>query len=305
MKNCIFLLLICITIHCAYAQTKHEWKVTLKVMNEAGSPVMGAKVGVNYYTNRTLASMSGPTDADGFFTVSHLSYGGEIGFVIEKSGYYATKGSHTLGFSYDPGKWSLSQTVVLKKIGKPVAMYAKSVNLGMPAFDKPIGYDLEVGDWVGPFGKGVNRDILFTGHFNDKINKESDYTLTVTFPNPTDGLQEFTTTIFAQEGPYSELRSSHEAPLDGYQSEWVQANSQTSGKMVGRTRDAHHNYYIRVRTKIDDRGNIVSAHYGKIYGDFMQFKHYLNPTINDRNVEFDPKQNLLQGLKQLEQVKEP
>ncbi len=301
MKNCVFLFLIGITINCAYAQTKHEWKVTLKVVDEAGLPVIGAKADVNYYTNRALASMEGPTDADGIFVASHLSYGGEIGFAVGKSGYYTTKGSYTLGFNYDPAKWSLSQTVVLKKIGKPVPMYAKSVNLGMPTFDKPIGYDLEVGDWVGPFGKGVNGDILFTGHFNDNTNNESDYSLTVTFPNPADGLQEFTTTIFAQEGPYSELRSSHEAPLDGYQSEWVQANN----RPLGRTRDAHHNYYIRVRTKIDDRGNIVSAHFGKIYGDFMQFRYYLNPTINDRNVEFDPKLNLLQGLKPLEQVKEP
>jgi hypothetical protein len=190
---------------------------------------------------------------------------------------------------------------VLKKIGKPVAMYAKSVNLGMPAFDKPVGYDLEIGDWVGVYGKGVNADILFTGYFKDKTNNKSDYTLTVTFPNPADGLQEFTTTEFAQEGPYSELRSSHEAPLEGYQSEWVQSNNRTLGK----TRDAHHNYYIRVRTKVDDRGNIVSAHYGKFYGDFMQFKYYLNPTINDRNVEFDPKQNLMKNLKSLEGVSEP
>ncbi len=86
-----------------------------------------------------------------------------------------------------------------KKIGKPVAMYAKSVNLGMPAFDKPVGYDLEIGDWVGVYGKGVNADILFTGYFKDKTNNKSDYTLTVTFPNPADGLQEFTTTEFAQK----------------------------------------------------------------------------------------------------------
>ena len=31
----------------------------------------------------------------------------------------------------------------------------------------------------------------------------------------------------------------------------------------------------------------------------MQFKYYLNPTINDRNVEFDPKQNLMKNLKSL------
>ncbi len=65
------------------------------------------------------------------------------------------------------------------------------------------------------------------------------------------------------------------------------------------------NYYFRVRTVVDDRGNIVSAHYGKIYGDFMQFSYYFNPTPNSRNVEFDPKQNLMTNLKPDEGVSAP
>jgi hypothetical protein len=52
-------------------------------------------------------------------------------------------------------------------------------------------------------------------------------------------------------------------------------------------------------------GTVKSALYGKIYGDFMQFRYYLNPTPNDRNIEFDPKQNLLKNLSQLEQVSAP
>jgi hypothetical protein len=305
VKNYIFLILVGITINYACAQTKHEWKVTLKVVDDDGQPVTSAKAGVGYYTNRMGASIKGLTDTNGIFTASHLSYGGEIGFSVEKSGYYTTRGSYILGFTYDPEKWSPSQTIVLKKIGKPIPMYAKSVNLGMPVFDKPVGYDLEVGDWVGPYGKGVNADILFTGHFNNQTNNESDYILTVNFPNPADGLQEFTATVFAQEGPFSELRSSHEAPFDGYQPKWVQTNNRIPGRPTETNRDMHHNYYIRVRTKMDHQGNVVSAHYGKIYGDFMQFKYYLNPTVSDRNIEFDPKQNLIQGLKFDEGVSAP
>ena len=37
----------------------------------------------------------------------------------------------------------------------------------------------------------------------------------------------------------------------------------------------------------------------------MEFSYYLNPTPNDRNVEFDPKQNLLGGLKVGEGVTAP
>ena len=69
--------------------------------------------------------------------------------------------------------------------------------------------------------------------------------------------------------------------------------------------DPNRIYLFRVRTVEDHDGNIVSARYGKIYGDFMQFSYYLNPTPNDRNIEFDPKQNLLGGLSALEQVRVP
>jgi len=37
----------------------------------------------------------------------------------------------------------------------------------------------------------------------------------------------------------------------------------------------------------------------------MGFDYYLNPTPNDRNVEFDPKRNLMKNLKPLEEVTEP
>ena len=62
-----------------------------------------------------------------------------------------------------------------------------------------------------------------------------------------------------------------------------------------------------MRTVLDENGNVKSALYGKIYGDPMQmnFRYYLNPTPNDRNIEFDPKQNLLGGLKPVEQVDAP
>ena len=62
---------------------------------------------------------------------------------------------------------------------------------------------------------------------------------------------------------------------------------------------------FRVRTVLDDKGNIISARYGKIYGPIeygdsdsnqggrVSFTYYLNPMDNDRNLEFDPSRNLL------------
>ena len=77
-------------------------------------------------------------------------------------------------------------------------------------------------------------------------------------------------------------------------------------------------YFLRTRSKVDLDGNVVQANYVKIAGDFnfdprsegkgaayLEMTYYLNPTLNDRNVEFDPRQNLLKNLKRLEKVGAP
>jgi len=277
----------------------------VKVVDEVGNPIVGAKASVGYYSKSQPASIDGLTDTNGVFTASHEAYSGELGFTAEKAGYYITREGYDLGFTFDSAKWNPNPVLVLKKIIKPIPMYAKSLNTHVPDLDKPIGYDFENGDWVSPYGKGINADILFTGHFDKYTNGESDFTLTVSFPNRGDGIQEFKAPALAQNGPYSGLRSSQEAPADGYQMKWVLTDRRVPGKPIETNRDPNRNYYIRVRTKIDDGGNIVSAHYGKIYGDFMQFKYYLNPTPNGQNVEFDLKQNLIKNLNEFQQVSQP
>jgi hypothetical protein len=178
-------------------------------------------------------------------------------------------------------------------------MYAKSVNLGMPVFDKPAGFDLMVGDWVAPYGKGTRADILFTAHLDKRAQLDFDYKLTVNFPNKGDGIQMFSTP------DNSGLRSPYEAPDNGYQPEVVRQNNERPDKILKYDNNPNGNYFFRVRTMLDENGNVKSALYGKIYGDFMKFKYYLNPTPNSRNMEFDPKHSLLGGLKSTEQVTAP
>ena len=181
-------------------------------------------------------------------------------------------------------------------------MYAKSLNTYVPDLDKPVGYDLLAGDWVTPYGKGNNTDINFTGHLDKRADGESDFTLTVSFPKAGDGIQEFTVPE-AEKG--SGLRSPHEAPTDGYQPQWVQTDNRKPGKPTSTNRDPKRNYFFRVQTVLDAQGKVKSALYGKIYGDFMEFIFYLNPTLNDRNVEFDPKHNLMKNLNDFEGVNRP
>jgi hypothetical protein len=295
MKYYTYLALMLLAASCAFAQpgaTNYEWKATLRAVDESGNPISGANADIGYYANSQPANALGITDTNGMFTASHAvpESLAEVSLQAEKSGYYTTWERRLLGPNYDPAKWIFTQTLVLKKIGKPIAMYAKRINsLRVPEFNKAIGYDLMIGDWVGPYGKGVNTDLFITEKHTDP---QSGYILSVSFPKPGDGIQEFTLPDAEKGGG---LRSAHEAPADGYQREVSQTE----------TTNPNRNFYLRVRTKLDENGNVVSARYGKIYGDLAQFTYYFNPTLNDRNIEFDPKQNLLGGLQSFEQVTAP
>ena len=317
MKNILILLCFCLaglSNGHAFGQVMglpaefgpHRWTAKVKVADEDGSPFVGANVSISYDVppagpdQPRYAEVKGITDANGMFSASHTDSSLGLAITVEKSGYYATHTGHQ--FYYDEKNRHPNFTLQLKKIGKPIAMYAKHLNTHVPALDNPVGFDFMAGDWVAPYGKGANTDILFSGHFDKHADGESDFTLTVSFPKVGDGIQEFTLPD-AEKG--SGLRSPHEAPLDGYQSQWVQTDNRKPGKPVETNRDQNRNYFFRVRTALDSNGNVQSAIYGKIYGDFMEFSYYLNPTPNSRNMEFDPSQNLVTNLPFDEQVRQP
>jgi hypothetical protein len=300
---------------CAFGQTPalpaelgpHTWTARVKVVGEDGTPIVGANVSVQYNVptepnsgDQTYGEVKGLTDKDGMFAADHTDSSDGLAVIASKSGYYDTHMGHQ--FYFDEKKRHPDFTLLLKKIGKPIPMYAKLIDSEPPVFKKtgqpPIaftntaGYDFMTGDWVAPYGKGVKADVFFTEEYNKKSRNDYYYKLSVSFPNKGDGIQGS-----ARDWSLgvSGLISSNEAPMDGYQPKYEKTQTSISDKI----------YYFRIHTKLDDSGNVVSARYGKIYGDFMQFTYYLNPTPNDRDIEFDPKQNLIQGLQSFEQAKSP
>ncbi len=283
----------------------------MRVVEESGAPISGVTAKIWYYIPSTsvgetiaMTNKAGLTDSNGVFAASQRSGSIEIISEARKDGYYGSGLTHEFAKfrDNDPEKWDPHMTLTLKKINRPIPMCAKRVNLGMPAFDKPVGFDFSVGDFVAPFGKGTDTDIIFTGQLDKRTEFDSDYKLVVSFPNTGDGIQEFYVPD-AEKG--SDLRSPHEAPPEGYQPQWVQTDNRKPGQLPETNQDPNRNYFLRIHTILNPDGRVKSALYGKIYGDFMQFRYYLNPTPNDRNIEFDPKQNLLKGLKSFEQVSAP
>lgn len=285
------------------------WVQGFRVQDESGSAVAGANVFVVSPDYRNKDKPSGVSDEKGQVTLTGQK-SMLLKCVVKKENYYTTSGKE-LNFFWKPYKNQDGKTVfelkpkqkifpvTLKKKIKPIAMHAKWVRyFQVPVKGKDVGYDLKVGDWVAPYGLGKISDFIF--HYTADVFSKNEYSskLIIKFSNEKDGLIPYTHD-FRKGG--SELRSNHQAPKEGYQATWEQIEIRKLGAPHVQSLDYNRNYYFRVRTKLNDEGHIIDAHYGKIYGDFINFKHYFNPSRNDRNVEFDPSRNLNTDLKSWEE----
>jgi hypothetical protein len=297
---------------CAQAQRFQAWKVGLRVIDDEGQPITNAQAWVAYgiplsaQKTNDWDKIEGLTDEHGVFKAEHRDTGSySLGIHIRKIGFYPTDHVYDLGPSYTPEIWNVNLTMVLKKIGQPIPMYAKREETKIPKEDEPVGFDLIVGDWIAPYGAGKSADVLFTVHRKITNPQEFDASLGLTFPKIGDGVV-VVPPVPATDSPLVMPRT---ASVTGYQSAltWSYHNFTENSEPAS-------GYFFRVRTALDSNGNIQSALYGKIQGDVrfyvgtkapragIGFQYYLNPTPNDRNVEFDPKRNLFGGLQSFEQV---
>jgi hypothetical protein len=167
---------------------------------------------------------------------------------------------------------------------------------------KEFGYDMMAGDWVAPYGSGKIADLIFKTNIIRKKDRYVDfhYELDLRFPNPKDGF------LFVFQRKNSEFKSPYEAPADGdYQKTWTQIEKRTPGSGIVTNDDPNRCYIFRVRTKTDGKGNIISCHYAKGYGEISDIRLYFNPIPNDRNLEFDPQKNLFKDLRAEEWPHDP
>jgi hypothetical protein len=294
------------------------FRLTLHVVDDERAPVAQAEalIGAERRPKGDESGgkgvfVQGVTDEHGYFSAEMEAWdASQAGYRVQKKGHYGIWMSYR---AKDPvhGKWqpwNPTIEVLLKRIKNPVPMYAKRVEIKIPESNKPIGYDLMLGDLVAPYGKGEIPDLIFEADRNVVSYKDYDGTLTLRFSNEGDGLVEHE--IERPDPPG--LRMPYTAPDDGYVpiKTW-QESRHTSGRGNGKiisTASNRMNYFIRVRTIRDKEGKVVSALYGKIHGDFrwfigarapksgLAFTYYLNPA-GTRNIEYDPKRNLLKSSK--------
>jgi hypothetical protein len=292
-------------------------KLTLKVVDEKGAPVEGAIIG-GHFQMANRKGINGMSDADGLFVMKDKSRG-KMHYGVRKHGYYRTSGEYIFG-SHDGvvvknGKWqpwNETRVVILKKIRNPIPMYAKTAETHLPSNTSSVGYDLMIGDWVAPHGEGKVTDFLFA-ITKRRVKSWSDFdgSLSVTFRAAKDGVR-----LRGGVGDGgSDFPWDHHAPEGEYDSLSQIGIGYVPGKGLYKSNESAACYF-RVRSETNEVGELTSAYYGKISGPikfdvrdtatgWIRFTYYLNPTPNDRNMEFDPKQNLHQGLKRFEEVRAP
>ena len=308
VMSCSFLLMASLTWA---MKAPPRVNLDVQVVNERGETIEGAQVQVSYpgRISGQGESFKRLSDEEGRASFSGSSFF-KLRVKAEKAGYYDSSQEVTTFERMDRENVYSDRavTLALREVKNPVPMYAYRLDTQLQDTAKPKGFDLFKNDWVAPWGTGETADVLFsiTGFYNDKFNYDS--TLLLEFPNNGDGIAAF------QANGQSHFKSPYKAYEEGYtpSKQWRKSRrpKPDNPKRHTITDDTKHdaNYIIRIRTVLDENGEVVSALYGKIYGDFSfggateeasYLKSgflYLNPTPNDRNLEYDPKQNLMKGI---------
>lgn len=286
---------------CASAPTAN---LSVQVVDEAQKPMEGVSV-KGGFTTLMLDYVPGPdtqgiTDSEGRVELSGPGYF-NVRVVANKQGYYQSEKKVPVNHKKDQ-----DVSILLRSKRNPISMYAKKALISARETRKngtQFGYDLLVGDFVYPHGKGKINDLLITHSYQKKDTWNYSLEITISFSNPLDGVIPFYIDKKLKESVFT---SNHIAPVDGYKNEWViTASRNGKGSETKGNRDNNRNYYFRVRTKADKKGNIETASYGKIYGEFPFISYYYNPTPNDRNIEFNIRKNLFKSLKYDEEVSAP
>jgi hypothetical protein len=316
-----------------------EIKVNFKVMDESGKPMPNVDVGCAFVQSKLIAPVTGndlsekqiyvATDVNGQAIVDASSVCNNNIYYSTKqvSGYYEGGNGEVRFLKVDHGEWQPWNSIVeirLRPVLNPVPMYAKKTgNLIIPEIGKPVGYDLMVGDLVSPYGKGFKSNLVFILERKpDKIVKTDDFykrkvklfdaTLKVTFSNPDDGIQAIPV---IEEYKGSQFSIPRFAPENDYQLGLAnRIYRESAAKPIVEPEKAQLGFFYRVRSVRQD-GKIVSAQYGKMSNinfdvinsptAVINFTYYLNPELNSRNMEFDPKHDLFNNLNEFEQVSSP
>ncbi len=137
--------------------------MTVRCIDDAGAPVAGANVQISFERAKGgFDSKEGMSDKDGYFSHQAEVFT-RIYVKATKAGYYQyDKDAKPYRMNgklavLEHGKpiYEDQQTdLILKRIKDPVALCGKALfSVKVPRLDEPLGFDMEVMDWVAPYGR--------------------------------------------------------------------------------------------------------------------------------------------------------
>jgi hypothetical protein len=197
--------------------------VTINAVDEAGTPLADVRVEAEFLYGTKFRNV---TDANGLFVLKGVSGGWDTWYALRKEGYYQNHGKYMLSNivngRWEP--WNPILTEVMMRIENPIPMYAKKVETKIPVQNTALGFDLEKGDWVSPYGTGQVSDFIFT--LSNRISSITDYNaaLLLSFRNEFDGVVS-NTVYFAN----SAFHLPRYAPQQGYLKNWMAQIEQKPG----------------------------------------------------------------------------
>lgn len=279
--------------------------VRIKIVDDEDSPIADATVNVlmGMLNNAQSHWIRGVTDTNGVFGLEGKTCGNEIIITISKNGYYDS--NRTLCYvdmrarhSVKDGKWQpwgKEERIVLRKVRNPTKLiYPRDqcFDSDLNVTNENIGYDMEIGDWIHPFGKGMVADFYVMFLSDGGTPMTSKYSvLHISFPKPNgaayiQNLQE-----------QSEFKGVYEAETNRFADLSVSLENRRVDNSHYRRRQLGDKDILVIRSRciVDEYGKIVSANYSSLnYFTFStsynspgccRLSYYFNPTPNDTNLE--------------------
>ena len=277
-----------------------EAKVIYRVVDDAGVPVTNALAHIwfrSYERKEDDVHLTAMTDVDGRFVARHRT-NEQLSCTINKEGYYQS--SDRINYPKEnrfvkDGKWQPygeARVVVLKRIKSPIEMLHRDglVDMKIPAYGQWLGFDFERYSFVPPFGEGIHSDVLLRFSKNGIPGKGYAMHMEVSFTN-----NPFAGAYKLKSDSFSLMRSAYQADeKKAYEKSFSYSYERLQGKRPVFDELGGDEYLVfRTRTRVDDKGQLVSALYGKIYGRWhfvgprgMSISHlFLNIVPNDTNIE--------------------
>lgn len=277
-----------------------SFDVTLRVVDDMGVPVEGARcegwMWIDAHKDNG-SSYETVTDSNGLARVTGKC-GKWVSVAVSKEGYYSSqdeirfsglKKKGVLGL-YEWQPYGSDVRVVLKRIINPTATGKRFIEQAIPAYGKWIGYDLEKAEWTPPYGNGKQSDVRIRFSAREVGMFDFGFKMELSFEE-----HPFAGVTRVKKNTKSTFQSVYNATTNSAYRGIVQFEVDRTGaaKRVWDQLEDDEYLVFRTRTKVNERGELVSAHYGRIDGEWKFYERhcmwvrgiYFNPIPNDTNLE--------------------